>query len=552
MKHNIIKISGLILGLFLVFTACETEESLNITSPNPGFVLQEPGISNIFLNSTLSENPAFTISWNDEVTGATSYNVEMATETEFLSPISIGTSATNSFTMNVSNFNSELVNAGISSFSNSPVYMRVLAGGETSNVVTFIVNSYPENNPIIDSPENNFALTLLEDSVDSNALTIEWTDPDFSDLTTVPVMYTVQSALAGTNFDSPVTLGFGTDIYSLDQTHGELNSTALNTGLAPEVEGSMEIRIMATFETTSGSVERFSDPITILVTPFQNISEASWGVVGSGYNDWGGAGLDGTFYTTSTANVIVAYVALVTGEIKFRENNDWGNNIGDNGLDGTLEPNGANIPVTIAGRYKIEINLNDNTYTMEPFTWGIVGGAYNNWGATPDAAFSYDYTTDTFKVGVKLIDGEMKFRFNNDWGVNFGDDGGDGTLDAGGANIAVTAGFYKFTLDLVNNTYMYQTGDVWGIIGSAYNDWGATPDFTLTEVNPGVWIAEGVDFIPGEMKFRINEDWGVNMGDDGADGTLDDGGANIVITEAGKYRIVLDTNLGTYTLNKVQ
>ncbi len=534
-----------------MFTACETKESLNITSPDPGFLLQEPGISNIFLNSTLLDNPAFTISWNDEITGATSYDIEMAAETEFLSPSLIGTSATNSFTMSVSDFNSELVNAGISSFSNSPVYMRVLAGGEMSNAITFIVNSYPENNPIIDSPENNFAITLLEDSVDSNALTVEWTDPDFSDLTTVPVDYTVQSALAGTDFANPITLGNGIGIQPLDLTHGQLNSVALNTGIEPEVEGSMEIRIMATFETTSGVVERFSDPITILVTPFQNISEASWGVVGSGYNDWGGAGLDGTFYTTSTANVIVAYVALVTGEIKFRENNDWGNNIGDNGGDGTLEPNGENIP-SVEGRYKIEINLNDNTYTMEPFSWGIVGDAYNNWGATPDAAFSYDYTTDTFKVGVKLIDGSMKFRFNNDWGLNLGDDGGDGTLEENGANLSVSAGFYKFTLDLVNNSYIFQTADLWGIVGDAYNNWGATPDFTFTEVNEGIWLAEVVDLIPGEMKFRLNEAWDVNMGDDGADGTLDDGGANIVITEAGKYRIVLDTNLGTYTLNKVQ
>ncbi len=552
MKYKLTKISGLILGLFLVFTACETEESLNITSPDPAFVLQEPGISNIFLNFALQDNPAFLITWIDDVTGATNYTVEMATEPEFLLPIVIGTSSTNSFGMNVADFNTALIDAGVASFSNSAVYMRVLAGSEISNAVTFIVNTYPENNPVIDSPADNFALILLEDSIDSNALTIEWSDPDFGESTSVSVEYTVQSALAGTDFATPITLATGTDIYSLDRTHGEMNSVALNSGLDPEVEGSMELRIMAVFETTSGTVERFSDPITILVTPFENISEASWGVVGSGYNNWGGAGPDGTFYTTSTPNVIVAYVALVTGEIKFRENNDWGNNIGDNGLDGTLEPNGANIPVTTAGRYKIEINLSDNTYTMEPFTWGIVGGAYNNWGATPDAPFFYDYTTDTFKVGVKLSTGEMKFRFNNDWGVNLGDDGADGTLEANGANIAVTEGFYKFTLDLVNNTYMFQAADVWGIIGSAYNNWGATPDFTLTEVNPDIWVAEGVDLVPGELKFRINEDWGVNLGDDGADNTLDPGGANIVITEAGKYRIVLDTNLNTYTLHKIQ
>ncbi len=70
-----------------------------------------------------------------------------------------------------------------------------------------------------------------------------------------------------------------------------------------------------------------------------DIEPAVWGVVGSGYNDWGGAGDDGAFYTTSEAGVIVSYVTLVDGQIKFRTNNDWdsGDDLGDAGLDGFLD-----------------------------------------------------------------------------------------------------------------------------------------------------------------------------------------------------------------------
>ncbi|WP_228235338.1 SusE domain-containing protein [Allomuricauda sp. M10] len=280
------------------------------------------------------------------------------------------------------------------------------------------------------------------------------------------------------------------------------------------------------------------------------IQISSWGVVGSGYNNWG-AFADAPFYTTNTDGVYIAYVNLLDGEIKFRENNDWTNNFGDTGVDGTLDAGGDNIVVT-AGDYKITLNLNDNTYSIDAFTWGVVGSGYNDWGgAGPDAKFFYDYTTDTFKVGVKLIDGEIKFRLNNDWGTNYGDTGVDGTLDNGGDNIVVTAGFYMITLDFNTNTYTMEEANLWGIVGSGYNDWGATPDFILTEVNPGIWVAENVTLLDGEIKFRVNEDWGTNYGDTGVDGILDNGGDNIAVT-AGNYIIFMDLtdeSSPTYTIN---
>ena len=280
------------------------------------------------------------------------------------------------------------------------------------------------------------------------------------------------------------------------------------------------------------------------------IEISSWGVVGGAYNDWGGFP-DSPFYTTGSNGVLVAYVSLLDGEIKFRENNAWDSDLGDNDTDGTLEPGGANIPVT-AGDYKITLDLNDNTYTMEAFSWGVVGEAYNDWGAAgPDAKFHYDYTTDTFRVGVRFIDGAMKFRLNNDWGTNFGDTGVDGTLDAGGDDIVVTAGYYAIALDFNAGTYTMEETDLWGVVGSGYNDWGgAGPDFTFTEVNPGIWVAEDVTLVDGEIKFRLNDAWDTDYGDTGADGILDLGGDNIVVS-AGTYIIVLDlSNEGspTYSL----
>ena len=141
---------------------------------------------------------------------------------------------------------------------------------------------------------------------------------------------------------------------------------------------------------------------------------------------------------------------------------------------------------------------------------------------------------------------------NNDWVTDFGDTGADGTLDAGGDNIAVTAGYYDITLDFNNNAYTIESSNVWGVVGSGYNDWGGGgPDFALTQVQPDVYYGDIATLIDGEIKFRPNNDWATDFGDTDADGTLDAGGENIAVT-AGLYRVKLDVANGTYELNKIQ
>uniref|UniRef100_UPI00404A08CD SusE domain-containing protein n=1 Tax=Gelidibacter sp. TaxID=2018083 RepID=UPI00404A08CD len=379
-----------------------------------------------------------------------------------------------------------------------------------------------------------------------------WESADFDAPTTIT--YQVQNSIIG-DFTDAANVGAATAENQMTLTIGELKAIAETAGYIAPSEGELHFRIRAFVGESSSTVETFSSIQTInILLPEASgggsgITPSTWGVVGSGYNNWG-AFTDAPFYTTATSGVIVSYVTLVDGEIKFRENNASDSDLGDNDANGSLEPGGANIAVT-AGDYKITINLNDNTYTMEDFSWGVVGDGYNNWGETPDGKFYYDYTTDTFKVGILLLDGEIKFRKNSDWAENFGDTGADGTLDNGGDNLVVTAGHYNITLDFNNNTYTLEAGDVFGIVGDGYNNWGETPDFSLTQIQPDVYYGDIVTLLDGEIKFRLNSDWGTNYGDTGADGTIDNGGDNIVVT-AGLYRVVMDVANGTYSLNKIQ
>ena len=84
---------------------------------------------------------------------------------------------------------------------------------------------------------------------------------------------------------------------------------------------------------------------------------------------------------------------------------------------------------------------------------GLVGDATENGWDGPDMEM-YEIGTDQYALYANLVAGEMKFRFDEDWGVNYGDDGADGSLDAGGANIPIPAdGAYLITFDLANLTY---------------------------------------------------------------------------------------------------
>ncbi len=397
--------------------------------------------------------------------------------------------------------------------------------------------------------------TLTPAGADNLGERFTWTNADFDVPTNIT--YELQKSLIGDFSDAAVVAS--TSGNELVVTISQLLAMAADAGLDNDPNtsepdtGNLYFRLRAFAGASGSSTDVFTDAQTLTVILPEiitgpNIQVSTWGVVGSGYNNWG-AFADGAFYTTDQPNVLVSYVTLLDGEIKFRENNDWANNFGDDGADGTLDAGGENI-VSTAGHYKIVLDLNNNTYTIEQFSWGVVGSSWNDWGNDgPDAKFFYDYTTDTFKLGVKLLAGEMKFRKNNDWAENFGDTGADGTLDAGGDNIVSTAGYYAITLDLNNNAYTIEAADLFGIVGSGYNDWGnGGPDFTFTEVNPGIWIAEIVTIVDGEIKFRVNEDWAINFGDTGADGTLDDAGDNIAVT-AGNYRIFMNMNDNTYSIN---
>ena len=115
--------------------------------------------------------------------------------------------------------------------------------------------------------------------------------------------------------------------------------------------------------TTKNLVNQFAVDLDVLNTSLG--SQSDWGLVGSATpNGWNGPDVE--MYQTGPQEFSI-YAELGSGELKFRFNEDWGNNFGDNGNDGTLESGGANIPIS-AGTYFIVMDLGAGTYTISPFS----------------------------------------------------------------------------------------------------------------------------------------------------------------------------------------
>ena len=412
--------------------------------------------------------------------------------------------------------------------------------------ISFVATSCYERELEILNPDANTTLTASETdlilsltTVDDEALNLSWTEPDFG-FDAAPT-YKILFDFAGGDFTAPQTIIAGTAL-SKTLTVGELNSKMQALGTEANIANTIEIRILTIL---SDYEDILSDAVTVSITPYADLLDLSttWGVVGSATpNGWDGP--DIPFYQTGIDGVYTAYATLSTGDIKFREDNAWTLNYGDDGNDGSLEESGTNIPVE-AGSYKITLNLNNLTWSMEAFAWGIVGSATTNGWDGPDVILNYDSFSDTFKAAVTLVAGDMKFRKNNAWDVNYGDTGADGTLEISGDNIVVEAGHYIVTLDFTdtdNPIYTIEATNLWGIVGDAApNGWDGpnvkfTPDFGGNE---GIFYLNGITLTDGEWKIRQNDAWDINYGDDGANESLELSGANITVV-AGTYDITLD------------
>jgi len=318
------------------------------------------------------------------------------------------------------------------------------------------------------TPQNGEAVVLNPENQSNPALTLAWEDANYG--TPTEVTYTVQVAANGVAgaWDNPV------DVTSTSNNYVSINVADLNAatdeaGLLPFTQSGLDIRIKANVQ---GQAETFSNVITYLVTPFST-ELPKLAVVGN-HQGWNPTATDVPLLAAPAygATNYEGYVWL-DGNFKILAPNaqgqfNWASQGGGTeygtGGPGVLVAGGGDIAAPAPGYYLIRVDTGAGTYTLTQTDWGVVGNATpGSWdNSTP---MTYNQTTRKWSVVVPMVpqsapDNGWKFRANNAWTINMGDDvtnGTDGKLRYDGSNIGIaTAGNYLVTLDLSNpRAYTY-------------------------------------------------------------------------------------------------
>ncbi|MEP6792818.1 MAG: T9SS type A sorting domain-containing protein [Saprospiraceae bacterium] len=247
---------------------------------------------------------------------------------------------------------------------------------------------------------------------------------------------------------------------------------------------------------------------------------------------------------------------LTDGGLQFQGDNGvatWG---GTDFPAGTAELNGAEIPIT-AGRYIINFNSMTLAYEFLPVEYyqvvGIIGDATpGGWDTDTDMQLNPLGDSTDWKLRVVLTDGELKFRANHDWTVNWG--AADFPFGVGirdGVNIPVTAGEYNVYFSSFTGQYAFvllQVFSAMGIVGtgSPTGSWDIDTQMTKNPNDENVWELQSGNFTDGPVKFRAEGAWTFNWGADSfPTGTGTQDGPNIPVT-AGTYGVTLNSNTGDY------
>ncbi|OHX65066.1 SusE domain-containing protein [Flammeovirga pacifica] len=331
-------------------------------------------------------------------------------------------------------------------------------------------------------PENGSTVQLdtANGGADSVATTFTWSESNYNGIS-LARNYTVVISDTET-FENVQALG--------DTPSGELpvNTKALNNalvalGLSVDTEHTVYSKVITIVNANVDTLS--SGEHTFKVTPYLSVINYPKVFLPGDFSGWNNNDEMYTIASVNFDNNYEGYMPLKTksdgtaasGQFKFVTiGGDWGSQYGlPNGTgvpatspasiisksgNGGNDPDNCEVPTDAgdAPQYRIQATFgaDDGSYTITPTVWRIVGDATpNGWpGDAPndknDTDMTYDPATNVWMVTVDLTAGELKFRANYDWGLNFGQgDNGSNSLSLGAGNIQVAeAGNYTVKLDL--------------------------------------------------------------------------------------------------------
>ncbi len=266
------------------------------------------------------------------------------------------------------------------------------------------------------------------------------------------VTYILEVCANGNNFEESLTLYSGVQDTLIQFTVSELNSLLLKSFNADQVStADFRIRAVLVVDAGTGALGTGSNPLEYS----SDVQTSDITIYGLPRLDLKvGSEIIGKVESALGNGEYVGYIKLDVTKLFTLFDPDNTISYGSN-TPGTLVVDGAAITPDQDGWSKVTANTNTMTYETSPYAVSIVG-AFNNWGETPDLPMDYNAAKGYWYATVDLVAGEMKFRLNSAWSVNWGpgstkDLPANGVLDLpnSNGNINITAaGNYTIRLTL--------------------------------------------------------------------------------------------------------
>ncbi len=329
------------------------------------------------------------------------------------------------------------------------------------------ISSNPSS-PGIQSPANNASVVLDRDNADQVATTFQWSASDYG--FQASITYTLELALAGTNFANVATLATVNNATEASITVGDLNKKVIEIEGEIEEANAVEVRVVADVNDNVESV--VSEVLTMSVTTYATSFPPIY-MIGAALKGW-----DPTLAVEMVSyapNKYKTTAYFTSGEaFRFFAQPDWGPTsynypyFDGGSVDAAFEnasDGDSNLRmVAETGWYEIDVDLKAKTVVMtsvmEPVMY-MTGAGIGGWD-TPGTGASIKMTfinPGVFEGTATFVNGEAwRFFAQADWGptsYNFPyfaegtvdamfEDAGDG--DNNFRNLA--AGTYVVTIDL--------------------------------------------------------------------------------------------------------
>lgn len=306
-------------------------------------------------------------------------------------------------------------------------------------------------------------LTLAQANAANTAVSFAWDKANFG--YPAGITYTLQFCKGGTNFATATS----TSINMETKLAKTFTVTEINAKMQDIIPYGSAQQVQARIKADVGSnvTPIYSNVLTLTITSYRDIvsygfPQALW--IAGNYQGWDPASapkIVDKFASGTTGSGYDGYINFTNASPAFKmvKGNNWG--AGDfGGSAGILTNGGSDLTLSGgAGVYRLTASTSAMTWTATKITtWGIIGDATPaGWGASTPLAFNA--VDGTWTITVDLIGTKyLKFRANNDWAINFGDNSPvDNKPDYGGSDILIAnSGNYTITLDIgIAGNYSY-------------------------------------------------------------------------------------------------